>query len=285
MAKADLDFLLIISVHVSGTIEKSKIHKEISKELEVAKYIQAKLLPDELPEIVGYDISAITIPHSEVGGDYYDFLTIDKDHLGIVIADVCGKGIGAAILMANTRGLVHANALQHISVKDTLFNINNALYESTNDDKFVTLFYGVINTKTGIFTYSNAGHNHPYIYKSITEKPEALSVGGIVLGMMPGFTYAESVTQIESGDIVIFYSDGITEAQNKNGDFFGEEGLHEVVYEYMKKNKGVRSAQNLLNEIYNAVCDFSSDIKINDDITMIALLYKLIFVKINRGRK
>lgn len=272
--KTDLDFLRIISVNVSGIIEKSKIHKEISKELEVAKYMQEKLLPDEFPDIVGYDLSAITIPHNEVGGDYYDFLTINEDSLGIVIADVCGKGIGAAILMANTRGLVHANALQHVSVKDTVFNINNALYKSTSDDKFVTLFYGILNTKTGMFTYTNAGHNHPYVYKSLTENVEALSAGGTVLGMMPGLVYTESMIQIKSGDIIVFYSDGITEAQNKEGDFFGEGRLHEVVYKYMKENEDVRSAQNLLNEIYNAVFDFSSGINIYDDITIIVLLSK-----------
>ncbi len=270
--KTDLDFLSIISVHVSGIIEKSKIHKEMSKELEVAKYIQAKLLPDELPKIAGYDIAAATIPHNEVGGDYYDFITIDDDHLGIIIADVCGKGIGAAILMANTRGLVHANALKHVSVKDTVFAINNALYESTSDDKFITLFYGILNTKTGTLTYVNAGHNYPYVYKSLNEKPIALSAGGIILGMMPDIGYAESVIQIERGDIVVFYSDGITEAQNKDGDFFGEERLHEVVYNYREKNKSISNTQNLLNDLYNAVSEFSSGIMINDDITVVILL-------------
>jgi len=270
--QTDVSFLSIIAVHVAGIIEKSKFRMEVSKELEVAGYIQVKLIPESPPKIDNYDISAITIPNREVSGDYYDFINIDEDHLGIAIADVSGKGIGASLLMANTHGLLHAYALSENNANDVIYRINNALYSYTESGRFVTMVYGILDKKTGIFTYSNAGHNHPLVYRHNNSKPESLEIGGIVLGVMKNAVYSQEKIQLNKGDIVIFYSDGVTEAQNINGEMFGETRLHNTILEYINDNQNLIKAQSLLDHIYNAVCDFSSGVPLNDDLTMVILV-------------
>ena len=274
-AQTDTDFLSIIAEQVAGIIEKDKFRMEISRELEAARYIQAKLLPDSLPEIKGYDLAALIVPNSEVGGDYYDFIMTREGQLGVVIADVSGKGIGAAILMANTQGLVkaYANAYGRIEVrsKDAAFNINNALCESTEPEKFVTMFCGALDTETGVFTYTNAGHNYPFVYRGGSRTPQALDVGGTVLGLIRDAEYSESSVQLTGGDILVLYSDGVTEARNKSGHLFGEDGLHVTVHRYMEENQDSLSAQQLLDHIYSTVRDFSSSMSLTDDLTLVVL--------------
>ena len=270
-SQTDFDVILTIAVHIAGIIEKSKIHRELSKELEVARYIQEKLLPESLPEIEGYDIAAITIPHKEVGGDYYDCIELDNYRRAIVVADVCGKGVGAAILMANTRGLIHANAKTSVDVRDIIFKINNSLYGSTETDKFVTMFYGVLDSKTGKFIYTNGGHNPPFLYKANSD-PEPLGIGGIVLGMINGMEYSQGEIQLSKGDIIVFYSDGVTEAQNSHGEQFGEERLHQAIHQHKNENSDLSSAQYILNRIYESVCEFSVDATASDDLTIMVIV-------------
>ncbi|MGB9596711.1 MAG: SpoIIE family protein phosphatase [Candidatus Poribacteria bacterium] len=269
--QTDVSFLSIIAVHVAGIIEKSKFHKEISKELEIAGYIQMKLIPEFPPKIEGYDISALTIPNREVSGDYYDFINIDDDHLGIGIADVSGKGIGASLLMANTHGLLHAYALSENNASDVVFRINNAIYEYTESGRFVTMVYGVLEKNKGTFTYSNAGHNYPIVYRHSNSRPELLDVGGIVLGVMKNASYHQAEVQLNKGDVIVFYSDGVTEAQNINGEEFGETRLHNIVLEYINNNQSSMKAQALLDQIYNSLCDFILGVPLNDDLTIVIL--------------
>lgn len=269
--QSDIDFLAIIAGQVAGVVEKSKFRMEMDRELEVAGYIQAKLLPDPIPQISGYDLSAFTVPNKEVSGDYYDFISLGEGRLGIVIADVSGKGIGAAILMANTHGVVRGHARFETKVEDVVSRINNSLYTFTEPDKFVTMFYGILDAKTGKLVYTNAGHNHPFIYRAGNE-PLPLDIGGMILGMIEDIKYEEGEVQLAEGDIVVFYSDGVTEARDKNGIFFGEEQLHRIVHEYMEENPSSPNAQTILHRIYEAVCRFSSDVPIADDLTIAVLI-------------
>jgi len=270
-AQTDIHFLSIIAAQVAGIIEKDKFRMEFSRELEAARYIQERLLPESLPEIKGYDLAALIIPNSQVGGDYYDFISRADERLGIIVADVSGKGIGGAMLMANTQGLVNAHTQRKGRTKDAISNINNALYESTEPEKFVTMFYGVLNTKTGFLSYTNAGHNYPFIYRAGNEKPRALDKGGTVLGAVKDTDYAEGRAKLVSGDILVLYSDGVTEARNEEDELFGEERLHKLVYEYMEENAGSLSAQKLLNQIYDAVRQFASNMLLTDDLTIVVL--------------
>lgn len=270
--QADTDFLAIIAEHVAGIIEKDKFRMEISRELEAAMYIQAKLLPDPLPNISGYDVAALIVPNSQVGGDYYDVIHMGKDKLGIVVADVSGKGIGAAILMANIQGLVNAYTYTQsdIELKDSISNINNVLCESTEPDKFVTMFCAILDTKANIITYTNAGHNPPFVYRA-KGKPQALDVGGMVLGMIRNTDYSEGNIQLKSGDVLVLYSDGVTEARNTDGELFDVKRLHEVVEKYIAKNPDSPNAQQLLDHIYTSVRDFSDSMPLTDDLTIVVL--------------
>jgi len=269
--QTDISFLSIISVHISGIIEKSKFHKEFSKELEIAGYIQAKLIPQAFPKLDGFTLSAITVPSREVSGDYYDFINIDDNKLGIVIADVSGKGLGASILMANARGLIHAYAQTETQVNGVLSKINNALYSSTEADKFMTMFYGVLDVTSGIFTYSNAGHNPPFLYK-INENHELLEVGGIVLGIMKNMGYSESKVQLNKNDVIVFYSDGVTEAHNINGELFGDDRLNEIVLNYLRNCDRPINAQLLLDTIFGSIQKFSLGVNFSDDLTIAVLV-------------
>jgi sigma-B regulation protein RsbU (phosphoserine phosphatase) len=273
-SQADIDFLSIIAEHVAGIIEKDKYRMEISRELEAARFIQTKLLPDPLPEVAGYDLAALIVPNKQVGGDYYDLISMGKDRLGIVVADVAGKGIGAAILMANIQGLVNAYtyAQSEIKTQDAMTNINDVLCESTESDKFVTMFCAILDAKTGALTYTNAGHNHPFIYRVGRKKPKALDVGGMVLGMIKDTTYSEGSVKLKKGDILVLYSDGVTEARNLNGDMFDVERLHGVVRKYMAANSDSFNAKQLLDQIYNAVRKFSASASLADDLTIVVLI-------------
>jgi len=268
--QTDISFLSIIAVQVAGIIEKSKFHMEVSKELEVARYIQTRLIPEYPPEFHGYDIAALTVPNKEVSGDYHDFIIIDEDRLAIGLADVSGKGIGASILMANTHGLLHAFALSETEPKDVVSRINNALFGYTEADKFVTMFYSVLD-KTGTLIYTNAGHNPPFVYRRDNTEPEALDTGGLVLGIVVNAGYSEGRVQLTKGDIVIFYSDGVTEAQNAKGEMFGEQRIHDTIWQYIRKSDSI-NAQSLLDRIYNVVRDFSSDVPLTDDLTIVVLV-------------
>ncbi len=272
--QTDTDFLSIIAEQVAGIIEKDKFRMEIGRELEAARYIQNKLLPDSLPEIEGYDLAALIVPNSEVGGDYYDLIPMDEGRLGIVVADVSGKGIGAAILMANIQGLINAYTYgrSEIETKDALFSMNNVLCESTEPEKFVTMFCGILDTNTGLLKYTNAGHNHPFVYRAGTKKPQALHDGGIVLGMIKNTEYSEGSVQLTSGDILVLYSDGVTEARNADGELFGVERLHRTVRRYMRENPDSFNAQRLLDQIYTSVQNFSSHVSLADDLTIVVLI-------------
>ena len=199
---------------------------------------------------------------------------MEGDRLGVIVADVSGKGIGAAILMANIQGLVNAYTYgrSEIKIKSAISNINEVLIESTDPEKFVTMFCAILDTKTGKLTYTNAGHNYPFIYRAGTKKPRALHVGGMILGMIKGTNYAEGKAQLKTGDILVLYSDGMTEAHDADGNLFGAERLHEIVSQYMQDNPDSLSAQQLLDQIYSAVRDFSASSSLPDDLTIVVLI-------------
>jgi len=156
-------------------------------------------------------------------------------------------------------------------VRDIIFKINNSLYGSTETDKFVTMFYGVLDSKTGKFIYTNGGHNPPFLYKANSD-PEPLGIGGIVLGMINGMEYSQGEIQLSKGDIIVFYSDGVTEAQNSHGEQFGEERLHQAIHQHKNENSDLSSAQYILNRIYESVCEFSVDATASDDLTIMVIV-------------
>jgi PAS domain S-box-containing protein len=197
-------------------------------ELHLAAKIQRNLLPKEMPIIPGYDISAINIPANEVGGDYFDFIRLDDHRIVIALGDVSGKGLAASLLMANLQAVIRGQALFNSSPKGCMERANKLLFHSTDSDKFVSLFYGILDTQKNTLLYVNAGHNLPIIC-SPGEEPATLANSGVLLGAFENVFYEEEEIFIKSDDQVLIYSDGVCEAMNGDRLEFGEEKLKSII--------------------------------------------------------
>jgi len=243
----------------------------LQKELDIATIIQTSILPrvfPPFPDRKEFDIYARMLPAKEVGGDLYDFFLIDKYRLGVVIGDVSGKGIASALLMAVSKTLLKATALKGIPADVVLSEVNNILVDESPSNMFVTLFYGVLDTRSGAFEYSNGGHNSPILI-SIEGKVEQLkNIGGLLIGAMKDAEYESNVIMLKPGESLFFYTDGITEAFNKNDEEFQEKRLEEIL---LSKNNF--SATDLVQDVFKNVQTFSDGVEQSDDITCLALKY------------
>src|SRR5690625_531303 len=243
-------------------IEKERLEEEIS----IAKNIQMGLFPDKLPDIEGLDVAVKNIPSQLVGGDYYDVVqTPDTNHI-FAIGDVTGKGIPAALLMANLQSMLHVLLPVDIPLTTATGRINNLIFENTPSDKFITFFWGKYFHHTRTSSYINAGHNPPLLLKNEGENFKELREGGLILGALsPREPYKESEVKRSPGDVLVFYADGVTDAFSKEGEIYGEERLKEIII----ANR-YRSAEEILERIVDDVHDYS-DNDLSDDITMIVV--------------
>jgi len=243
------------------TLEKQKLEEEIA----VAKQIQERLLPSSIPELSGFDIFAINISSKQVGGDYYDLIPLDENKLAIAIADVSGKGIPAALLMSNLQASLRALVGTKMSITHMTSRINDIIYENTSSDKFITYFYGVIDKNTYKMKYCNAGHNPPFLIRK--DAPTILlEKGGLILGMMSGVEFQEGEIQLKSGDTLLLYTDGVSEAMNNEDEEFEEKRIEEVL-----RNNRSLTGKELIGKIINSVKEHSGSVPQGDDITMIAM--------------
>jgi sigma-B regulation protein RsbU (phosphoserine phosphatase) len=208
------------------------------------------------------------IPAKEVGGDLYDFFLIDKYRLGVVIADVSGKGIAAALLMAVCKTLLKATAYKGMPADNILSEVNNILVDESPSNMFVTVFYGVLDTRSGAFEYSNGGHNSPYLLSNDGLVKQIPDVGGLLIGAMKDVEYQSNVIMINPGESLIFYTDGVTEAFNKHNEEYREARLENVL-----KNKQTISAAELVTKVFEDVQNFTNGVEQSDDITCLALKY------------
>jgi sigma-B regulation protein RsbU (phosphoserine phosphatase) len=265
----DQRLLSIIAIQSAQTIENARLYEEerkllaLEEDLRTARHIQQSLLPKENPRLVDIDIAGLSIPAKQVGGDYYDFIPIDDDHLGIAIADVSGKGTPAALLMANLQACLRGQAVINRSVKDTVTKANFMLSRFMDMGKFITLFYGILHLKNKTFTYTNAGHNFPFLLDK-DGNLKTLEKGGIILGMFDSAVYEEETVPLKSGDILLLYTDGITEATNDKEEMFEEERLLKL----LKDNQSL-SAQPFSQKIVDEVLLFCGTIPQGDDITLV----------------
>ena len=253
------------------SIERTRQHQEIlekrklEEELSIARRIQKTFLPNRNPQMPGFDISGINIPSEKVGGDYYDFIPIIENQSGIAIGDVSGKGIPAALIMASFRASLIAEIRNNYAIRSIMFKVNNLLFESTESDIYVTAVYGVLDTKNKIFTFTNGGHNAP-IFRHADGRMEYLLEGGVALGTFENSKYEERPLGLISGDIIVFYTDGVTEAKNEKEEEFGTKRLKQVI------NDSTRlSASDIQKNIYQAVKDFAGNLPQADDLTMIVI--------------
>jgi sigma-B regulation protein RsbU (phosphoserine phosphatase) len=270
-ADADKRLLTIIGTESAQVVENARLHEEeqalllMQKEMKLAYKIQTGLLPQAAPEITGYDIWGKSVPAQDVGGDYFDFIQAGEGRVGISLGDVSGKGVPAALLMANLQATLRAQILQGLSPKECLERSNTHLLGSTDPGRFMTLFYAVLDGAAHELCYSNAGHNRPLLFKRGAE-PTRLDIGGIALGYMKDVTYLEGRVALEPGDICLVYSDGITEAVNKDEELFGEERLSQVV-----TANSDDTAEDLIEKVFDAAGLHSSGLSQADDMTVVVV--------------
>jgi phosphoserine phosphatase RsbU/P len=243
----------------------------LQQELDIATVIQTSILPKAFPPFPDrkeFDIYAKMLPAKEVGGDLYDFFLIDKYRLGVVIGDVSGKGIAAALLMAVSKTLLKATALKGIPADNVLSEVNNILVDESPSNMFVTIFYGVLDTRSGAFEYSNGGHNSPYLISVDGKVSQLDNIGGLMIGAMKDAGYESNVIMIKPGENLIFYTDGVTEAFNKDEEEFQEKRLEDVL-----STKKFLSSADVVQQIFANVQTFTDGVEQSDDITCLALKF------------
>lgn len=274
-SEADIEFLeSIINISVIS-IENSILFKEsiekqaLEKELTIAREIQLALLPDTIPEVRGYQISAVNKPAMHVGGDYFDILKLTETKYAFVIADVTGKGTPASLLMANIQSAVHSFLKffedEHFNLVDVTQKINEVIYSNTSPEKFITFFWGILDTEDSLFNFVNAGHNIPIVFRK--DKLIYLEEGGLMIGIMEnGFQYESGKIKFHSGDVLVMFTDGVIEQNDSDQLEFGEERLIQTVKESINE-----STDTILNAILNGVEKFAYGMKQYDDQTIIIL--------------
>jgi sigma-B regulation protein RsbU (phosphoserine phosphatase) len=232
-----------------------------SGEIEAASATQRGLLPQSIPQFPGYGISAAWRPAGAVSGDYLDLLRLDADHLALSVADVIGKGVPAALLMSNVQAAVHALAGEMLPTGELCRRINRIVAANVGSGKFITFFYGVLD-RAGRFSYTNAGHCEPIL---VRQNGECVRVnhGGVVLGVFPDWEYREEHVQLEPGDRLALFTDGITEIANADGEEFGEERLMEL----LRANRAL-DAEAMQKRVMAAIAEFSGG-NFQDDATLI----------------
>jgi len=251
-------------------ILKISERERLKKELEIAAKVQLSLLPKEEPKIPGYEISAISIPAIEAGGDYFDFVKLSGNKLGIAIGDVSGKGIGAAIYMTLTKGILQAHAEEDVSPKNVLGKVNRLLYKTIEKNSFVSMFYAILDTNNNHIIYSRAGHNPGILCSEQGGKTKLLFSKGMALGLEEGTVFSSTLLEEEitlnNGDIFVLYTDGFTEAMNERHELYGEERLIKLI----ENNRNI-SAKDLLNLILKEVKKFVDNYPQHDDMTLVIL--------------
>ena len=268
-SEEDLDILSTFATQAAISIERARMHrymleqKKIEEQLAIARAIQTTFLPKKVPEVGGYDIWGANIPSGEVGGDYYDFIRIVDNQLGIAIADVSGKGIPAALIMASVRASLIAEIRNNYAIRSICQKVNNLLCESLEPENFVTAIYGVLDSKNSIFTFCNCGHNPAILLRS-NGAIERLSEGGIILGIRPNSRYEERPIYISSGDILCLYTDGVTEAENGRGEQFEEARIIEILNKYKSL-----SSSEIGKKTIEAVGAFAHEGHSMDDLTLV----------------
>jgi serine phosphatase RsbU (regulator of sigma subunit)/predicted ester cyclase len=244
--------------------EEMRERQRVEHELGVARRIQHALLPKDLPELEGWEIARHYQPAREVGGDFYDFLRLEDGRVGLVIGDVSGKGIAAALVMANTQSVLRAVAQREgITPGQVLEEANEVLYAYIPPTMFITCLYAILDPESGGLVYANAGHDLPYLHRN--GDAEELRARGMPLGLMPGMDYEEKEVTLEAGDGVLFYSDGLVEAHDPKGKMFGFPRLRTLVAEHGEE---LSLEETLLEELYSFVGEGWEQ---EDDITLLTL--------------
>ena len=241
------------------------VKERLVRELELAADTQRRLLPDKLPQYPKYQFAAFLQPARQVGGDFYDVIHLDDEHVGVLIADVADKGFHAALFMAVSSTLFRSSCRDSLSPAEVTVDVHRHILDSGTNDVFVTAVYGVLHTPTGRFTYVRAGHERPLLFRP-GQAVQELPGDGRFLGMLPGLRLTEETLYLQPGDKILLVSDGVPDATNAEGNQFGDGRLKDSLAKY-----GRSSAPELIRQITNDIGGWQQDAPPFDDITMLVL--------------
>ncbi|AGY58219.1 sigma-B regulation protein RsbU [Gloeobacter kilaueensis JS1] len=268
--------LRLVADQTAVAVENDTLNKELQRkekldrELEIGSEIQAQLLPRSCPRIEGIRLAARCLSADKVGGDYYDFIPIiHTNRWGIVIGDVMGKGVPAGLLMTMTRGMLRAEVLRKDPPALILEHLNHVMYaDLENSNRFVTLFYSEYDPTTRTLHYSNAAHNPPLYWSAHTQEVHLLDTQGMLIGLEPGSLYQQQSQQLNAGDVVIYYTDGFTDAADRDSHRFGEQGLNQAVRWAVTH---CESPEQILEYLFEQLRQFCPNGHCGDDMTLIVL--------------
>jgi len=273
-SEADIEYIYSVGSLAIVSIENQRLFKEalekqkLEEDLEIAHDIQKNLLPHKIPPFSNFDVVANTVFSKQVGGDYYDVITLDNNNFCIAIADVSGKGVSAALMMANLQAFLKTICKQGMKIDEATGLINDLITENTTEGKFITFFWAIIENDTKQMLYVNAGHNHPLLIRK--GKIKKLDKGGIILGVMKTMIpYSSEKLQLEKDDVIIFFTDGVSEAMNQSGEEFSDERLEKLSLSLAEK-----PAKEISNAILNEVSKFAYGTVQSDDITLMVMKVK-----------
>lgn len=272
LINSDEETISALAIQVSIAINNAQIYSDlvvkerISKELEVASRIQKRILPKDIREIMGLEIANYFEPAKEIGGDYYDYSILGQNSFSVTIADVSGKGVPAAFLMALGRSILKTLDQEGTMPAANLVGLNNMIYPDITEDMFITMLHSKYDYENKTLHYSNAGHNPLIVYRAETDEIEMHSVKGVAIGFLKGYKYKQGEIKLSKGDVVLYYTDGITETEDESKELFGIERLKEVIYENKDK-----SVQQIKESILKSVNDFRGEREQVDDLTFVVL--------------
>ncbi|HVP58703.1 MAG TPA: SpoIIE family protein phosphatase [bacterium] len=268
----DLALIKAFGSQAAISIERAILHAELMEkrrledELDLARRIQMTFLPDVLPEIPGFELSALNLPSEEVSGDYYDIIRISPGQWGLVIADVFGKGIPASLVMASFRASLLAEIRNNYAIRTILAKVNRLIWESVEPERCVTACYGVLDTKAGVLTYSNAGHIYPLLISQGGVR--SLTKGGMLLGAIREVAYEEERIHLRSGDLLLLFTDGLTEPENERGEPFGENRIADIARSLLDL-----PCAEIVSRLHEEILKFTHGM-LTDDFTMLAVKVK-----------
>ncbi len=250
-------------------VERESFRRELERteyEMETARGIQQSFLPESPPRIEGFELAVLNLPARQVGGDFYDFIPVSENEWGIIIADVSGKGVPAALFMALSRTLVRVNVADNITASQAMQKANRMISQEAKMGMFVTLFYAVLDSEKRRLKYVNAGHNPPFVVKKSSGEVILLRASGIAMGVMDDVSLEEREIKLDSDDIVVFYTDGITEAIDRGNEQFGEARLIETI----NQNADL-PVKDLIDRVKDDVFAFAQGQPQYDDFTLVIL--------------
>jgi phosphoserine phosphatase RsbU/P len=269
---ADIEFLYslgnlaFVSIQNSYLVEEQIEKERLEEEMRLARGIQERLLPQELPSFSTVDVATLAFPSRMVGGDYFDVVKLERERLLLAIADVTGKGVPASLLMANLQACLHVLLPMDISLEEAVSHINRVICDNTNSDKFITFFCGIYHPDARRFEYVNAGHNPPMLVRAAGEV-ELLEVGGLLLGVMKGLPYQRGSVTLEQGDVLALFTDGVTEAMSADSEEYGENRLQSTLLAHRGK-----SSRDIADAVYSDIQHFTgSPAMLSDDLTMVVM--------------